>query len=71
MVWCHLEAESKEIYKLVNIAKKKQTHRESTRAYQLGEGGGIHIGLWEAQSIGCKIGYKDVMYNTRNIASIL
>ena len=29
------------------------------------------MGEWEVQTIGCKIGYKDVLYNTGNRASIL
>ena len=38
----HLYVESKKYNKLVNIAKKKQTHRyrEQTSGYQLGEGRG-------------------------------
>ena len=26
---------------------------------------------WEVENIGCKIGYKDVLCNTENIASVL
>ena len=26
---------------------------------------------WEVQISGCKIGYKDILYNTGNIANIL
>ena len=35
--------------------------------------GGSNIGVeeWDVQTIGCKIGYKDVLYNTGNIAYIL
>ena len=29
------------------------------------------VGEWEAQTIGCKMGYKDVLYNMGNIANIL
>ena len=41
-VWYHLYVESKKYNKLVNIAKKKQTHRyrEQTSGYQWGEVGG-------------------------------
>ena len=33
--------------------------------------GNIAVGKWEVQTIACKIGYKDVLYNVRNIANIL
>ena len=38
-----------------------------------GEGGrgNIRAGEWEVQTIGCKTDYKDVLYNTGNIANIL
>ena len=41
-VWYHLYAESKKYNKLVNITKKKQTHRyrEQASGYQWGEGKG-------------------------------
>ena len=31
----------------------------------------IGVGEWEAQTIGCKIGYRDVLYSMGNIANIL
>ena len=33
--------------------------------------GNIRVGEWEVQTTGCKIGYKDVLYNMGNIASKL
>ena len=41
-VWYHLYVESKKYNKLVNITKKKQTHRyrEQTGGYQRGKGMG-------------------------------
>ena len=41
-VWYHLYVESKKYNRLVNMTKKKQTHRcrEQTCGYQWGEGGG-------------------------------
>ena len=41
-IWYHLYVESKKYNKLVNITKKKQTHRyrEQTSSYQWGEGNG-------------------------------
>ena len=49
-VWYHLYVESKKYNKLVNITKKKQTHRyrEQTGGYQMGDGrwgrGNIGVG---------------------------
>ena len=39
-IWYHLYAESKKCNKLVNVTKKKQTHRytEQTSGYQGGRG---------------------------------
>ena len=64
--------ESKHYYKLVNITKKKQTHRyrEQTGGYQLGVCN-IGVGEREVQTIGHKIGYKDELYNIGNIVNIL
>ena len=63
--------------KLVNITKKKQTHRYrgqtlvmATSGERRGRGT-LGVGEWEVQTIGCKIGYKDVFYDTGNIANIL
>ena len=56
----------KKYNKLGNVTKKKQTHKEQTSGYQCGE-----VGEWAVQIIGCKIGYKDVLYNMGNITSIL
>ena len=69
-----LYVESKKYNKLVNITKKKQTHRyrEQASGYQWGGGrGSTGLGKWEVQTIGRKTGYKDVVYNTGNIANIL
>ena len=33
--------------------------------------GNIGMGERDVQTTGCKIGYKDVLYNTGNIANIL
>ena len=30
----------------------------------------IGVGEWEVQTIGCKIGYQDVLYNMGNITNI-
>ena len=61
---------------IIEYNRKKQTHRyrEQTNGYQWGEGRGK--ALWriraqEVQTIICKISYKDVFYNRRNIANIL
>ena len=64
--------ESEIYHKLVNITKKKQTHRyrEQTRGYQWGADN-IGVGEGEVQTVGGKIGSKDVLYNTGNIDNIL
>ena len=69
--------ESKKIYNnLVKIIKKKQTHinRGQTSGYQWGEGRGEGA----LQGLGTKrykllykISYRDILYNTGNIANIL
>ena len=60
--------ESKNRKKLVNITKKRLTDIEKkTGGYQWWEG----KYRWGVQTIGCKIGYKDVLYNMGNIAKIL
>ena len=51
--------ESKKYNTLVNITKKKQTHRyrEQTSGYQLGKGGGqdnIGVRGWEVQQMGVR-----------------
>ena len=33
--------------------------------------GNIGVGEWEVQTIGCVTGYKDMLYNMGDIASIL
>ena len=38
---------------------------------ETGKGGDIGVGKWEVQTIGCKISYRDVLYNTGKIANIL
>ena len=35
------------------------------------ERGFIGLGMWEVQTIGCKIGNKDVLYNIGNIVNVL
>ena len=59
--------------KPVNITKMKQTHRyrEQTSGYQWWGRGCIGVEEWEVQTIGCKMGYKDVLYNMGNITNIL
>ena len=42
----HLYVESKKHNKLVNKAKKKQTHRKQTSGYQWGEGRQGYKGVW-------------------------
>ena len=32
--------------------------------------GSIGVGEWEIKAVGCKIGYKDILYNMGNIANI-
>ena len=56
------------LYKPVNTTEKKQTyrHREETSGYQWGEGN-IGVGDYKVQIIS----YKDILYNTGNIAIIL
>ena len=55
--------------------KKRSTLTDTENQLVLtswGRGAGrIWMGLWEAQSTEGKIGYKNVLYNTRNIASTL
>ena len=54
----------------MNVMKKKQTHKygEKTGSYQWREGRGKQH---KGEAIGCKIGYKDVLYNMGNRANIL
>ena len=68
--------ESKKYNTLVNITKETQIHRyrEQTSGYQWGEGRGegqIGVGDSEVQTIRYKRSYKDILYNTGNIANIL
>ena len=71
----HLYVESKKIEKLVNITKKKYTHwyMQRTKSW-LPEGSGERsskeVREGEVKTTGCKVGYKDVLYNMGNIASI-
>ena len=61
--------QNKKYNKLVNITKKKQTHRceEQTTGYRVGrERGSIGVEEWEVQTIGYKTGHKDVLYNIGN-----
>ena len=53
--------------------KKKKTDIDNKVAVTCGEGarGNIRVGEWELQTIGCKLGYKVVLYNMGNIARIL
>ena len=39
----------------------------------MGRAGGDNIEVedWEVQTIGCKIGHRDVLYNTGNIANFV
>ena len=34
-----------------------------------GWGGEIGVGKWEVKTIKCKIGYRNILYNTENIAN--
>ena len=54
---CEISVLSEKYNKLVNITKKKQTHRyrEQTSGYYWGRGN-IGVGEWEIQTMGCKIG---------------
>ena len=65
--------ESKKYNKLENITKKKQTHRyrEQTSGYQCRGKGIIRVREWEVQTIGCKIGYKNVLYNMGTIDNVV
>ena len=67
--------EYKKYSKLVNITKKKRTrrYREQTSA-SVGRGRGegqYRVGDSEVQTVMYKISYKDILYNTGNIADIL
>ena len=53
------------------LKRSRLTDIENKLVVTSGEGGNIGVGEWELQPIGCKIGYKDVLYNMRNIANIL
>ena len=65
--------ESKKYNKLENITKKKQTnrYREQTSGYQCRGKGIIRVREWEVQTIGCKIGYKNVLYNMGTIDNVV
>ena len=59
----------------MNITKK-QTHRyrEQITVYGVAGGGSeskIGVGLWEVQTIRCKVGYLDILYSTMNVTNIL
>ena len=72
-IWYYVEP--KMYNKLVNITKKKQTYRygRRTSGYQWRDKGrdNIRLGEWEVETTGCKIGYKDVLYNTGDKTNIL
>ena len=58
----------------MNIATKKSRLQdiENKLVVTSGEGRGtIGAGEWEVQTIGCKVGYRDVLYNMGNTANIL
>ena len=58
-VWYHLYVESKKYTKIVNITKKKQTHRyRELVVTSRGARGHIRVGEWKVQTIGYKIGSK-------------
>ena len=66
--------ESKKYNKIVNITKKKQTqrYREQISGYQWGEGRGE--GKYRGRGLrgtDYKISYRDILYNTGNIANVL
>ena len=68
--------ESKKCNKLVEITKKKQTHRyrEYTRGYYWGRGGGrgnMGEGNKRYKLLGYQISCKNVLYNTGNTANVL
>ena len=65
--------ESKKYNKLVNIQKRSRlTDVEKKLAVTSEEEGQYRGGGgWKVQTTGCKMGYKDVLYNTGNIANIL
>lgn len=58
----------------VNVTEKMQTqYREQASGYQWGGGAGAMtlVGEEKVQTTRCNISYKDVLWNTGNIASIL
>lgn len=57
--------QSKKYKKLVN-GRKKAADSEQIRVHQWGGGGGD-----EAQTVGYKLSYKDILYGTGNMANIL
>ena len=64
----------KKYSQVVNTAKKKQIHRyrEHTNKLMVIIGGkGQYSGEGVGDPIGCKISYKDILCNMRNIANIL
>ena len=64
--------ESKKYNKLLNITKRKETHRhrEQTSGYQWVRKGNIRVGDKEVQTIRYKINYKNILYIIRNIVNI-
>ena len=50
--------------KLVNVAKKRQTHREIKLVVTSGERQDTLLGEWVEQTIIDKISYKDTLYST-------
>ena len=65
--------ESKKYSKLVNTTKKETDSQYRELVVTSGERkgrGNISVGEWEVQTIGCKIGYRDILYNTGKISNI-
>ena len=72
-VWYHLHVESKKYNKLVIITlffRSRLTDIENKPVVTSAGEGNIGVREWEVKTTGGKIGYKDVLYNTRNIANI-
>ena len=56
--------ESKKYNKLVNIAKKEAASQIENYSLPVAEGRGDIQGGVGGTTIGCQIGYKDILYNT-------
>ena len=61
---------SKKYKKLMTITKRLTDTENKLVISGVGRGN-IGAGEWDVQTIGCMTGYKDMMYNMGNIASIL